>query len=70
NALCPGATTGEIWLAFEAEHAALARQAMARHPMGRVGDKGEVASAVLFLCRDATFTTGHIFTVDGGLTLY
>jgi hypothetical protein len=23
---------------------------------------------VLYLCRDATFTTGHAFAVDGGLT--
>ncbi len=28
----------------------------------------EVADAVLFLCRDATFTTGHAFPVDGGRT--
>jgi NAD(P)-dependent dehydrogenase (short-subunit alcohol dehydrogenase family) len=42
--------------------------ATAMHPMNRIGDKDEVAAAVLYLCRDATFTTGHAFAVDGGLT--
>jgi NAD(P)-dependent dehydrogenase (short-subunit alcohol dehydrogenase family) len=68
NVVCPGATTGEMWVKFAAEHPERARAALARHPMGRVGLKEEVADAVLFLCRDATFTTGHAFPVDGGRT--
>jgi NAD(P)-dependent dehydrogenase (short-subunit alcohol dehydrogenase family) len=68
NVVCPGATTGEMWLKFAAEHPERAKLALAKHPMGRVGHKEEVADAVLFLCRDATFTTGHAFTVDGGRT--
>jgi NAD(P)-dependent dehydrogenase (short-subunit alcohol dehydrogenase family) len=43
--------------------------ALNKHPMGRVGFKEEVAAAVLFLCRDATFTTGHALVVDGGRTI-
>ena len=68
NVVCPGATTGEMWLEFAAAHPERARLALARHPMNRVGDKEEVASAVLFLCRDATFTTGCALPVDGGRT--
>lgn len=68
NVVCPGATTGEMWLQFEAEHPDRAALALAKHPLGRVGAKEEVADAVLFLCRDATFTTGHAFPVDGGRT--
>jgi NAD(P)-dependent dehydrogenase (short-subunit alcohol dehydrogenase family) len=68
NVVCPGATTGEMWLEFSREHPDRARLALAKHPMGRIGGKEEVAAAVLFLCRDATFTTGHVFTVDGGRT--
>jgi glucose 1-dehydrogenase len=35
---------------------------------GRFGRPGEVASAVLWLCSDASsFTTGHVLAVDGGL---
>ena len=39
----------------------------ANHPMGRVGEADEVASAMMFLASDAaSFTTGVDFTVDGG----
>jgi NAD(P)-dependent dehydrogenase (short-subunit alcohol dehydrogenase family) len=68
NVVCPGATTGEMWLQFAATHPDRATLALAKHPLGRVGEKEEVAEAVLFLCRDATFTTGHAFPVDGGRT--
>lgn len=38
------------------------------HPMGRIGQPDEVAQAVLWLCSDAaSFTTGHVLPVDGGL---
>ncbi len=69
NVVCPGATTGTMWLKFEEDHPDRAAMALEKHPLGRVGDKEEVASAALYLCRDATFTTGHAFTVDGGRTL-
>ena len=36
------------------------------HPMGRMGEIKEVVDAVLFLT-DATFTTGEILRVDGGV---
>jgi NAD(P)-dependent dehydrogenase (short-subunit alcohol dehydrogenase family) len=68
NVVCPGATTGEMWLKFAAENPERAKVALAKHPLGRVGLKEEVADAVLFLCRDATFTTGHALSVDGGRT--
>lgn len=68
NVVCPGATTGEMWLQFAADHPDRAAMALAKHPLGRVGEKEEVADAVLFLCRDATFTTGLAFPVDGGRT--
>jgi NAD(P)-dependent dehydrogenase (short-subunit alcohol dehydrogenase family) len=68
NVVCPGATTGEMWMKFAADNPERAKVALAKHPLGRVGLKEEVADAVLFLCRDATFTTGHALTVDGGRT--
>ncbi|WP_395647666.1 SDR family NAD(P)-dependent oxidoreductase [Terricaulis sp.] len=68
NVVCPGATTGEMWVDFARKHPDRAALALAKHPMNRVGEKEEVAAAVLFLCRDATFTTGHAFPVDGGRT--
>ncbi len=42
----------------------------AAHPLGRFGQPGEVAEAVLFLASDrASFMTGDIIRVDGGLTI-
>ena len=37
------------------------------HPMGRIGESAEVASAILFLASDdASFITGAVLPVDGG----
>jgi len=38
--------------------------------LGRLGEPQDVADAVLFLASDAaSFITGHILTIDGGLTV-
>ncbi len=37
------------------------------HPIGRIGEPNEVASAVMWLCSDgASFVTGHVLPVAGG----
>ena len=40
---------------------------LARIPLGRIADGGDVADAVLFLCGErARHIVGHVLTVDGG----
>jgi len=62
NAVAPGAI---LWP--EDGPAERARRAIiARTPLARRGTPEEVARAVLFLLRDATYTTGETLRVDGG----
>lgn len=55
----------------EAEHEDVDRKAriLKRTPLARLGEVDEVASATLFLLRDATYCTGSILRVDGGRSL-
>jgi len=45
------------------------QELVARTPLQRAGTPADVAAAVVFLVRDATFTTGQILRVDGGRAL-
>jgi len=45
------------------------QELIARTPLQRAGAPEDVATAVLFLVRDAKFTTGQILRVDGGRAL-
>ena len=38
-------------------------------PLGRTGDPVDVANAVVFLVRDATFVTGQVIPIDGGRSI-
>jgi pteridine reductase len=65
NGVAPGAV---LWPAEGKDYddrAAL----LARTPLARAGTPEDVASAVLWLLRDAPFVTGQIIRVDGGRTL-
>ena len=41
---------------------------MSRVLFGRVGNPAEVASAIVHLALDATYSTGSVVTVDGGFS--
>jgi 2-keto-3-deoxy-L-fuconate dehydrogenase len=49
----------------------VARKAfIARQPMGRLGTTQEIAAAAVYLASDdASFTSGQIMVVDGGITI-
>ncbi|MCH8276964.1 MAG: 3-oxoacyl-[acyl-carrier-protein] reductase [Bacteroidetes bacterium] len=67
NAVAPGFIETEM----TAKLSAAARDAMlGAVPMVRPGTPDDVASAVLFLASEAaTYITGHVLHVDGGLTM-
>ena len=65
NAVAPGyvATALTDVLSEEARQAILSNT-----PLGRLGEPGDIAGAVRFLCSDeASFITGEVLLVDGGL---
>ena len=67
NAVCPG-TIDTPWVRRLVDDAGESLDALrARQLMGRLGTPEEVADAVLYLAT-ATFVTGTILTIDGGLT--
>ncbi|HWY29420.1 MAG TPA: glucose 1-dehydrogenase [Candidatus Acidoferrum sp.] len=68
NAVCPGAVRTDLYDRFTGKNPEMEKAIEGMHPMGRSGTPEEVASAVLYLCRDATWTTGQGIVMDGGFT--
>ncbi len=68
NAVCPGATATDHYAQFVNKDPQFKASIESMFPMQRVAEPEEVAQAVLYLCRDATFTTGASLMIDGGRT--
>jgi 3alpha(or 20beta)-hydroxysteroid dehydrogenase len=49
--------------------AGLREDMAAAQPIPRVGEPSEVTAMLLFILREATYSTGHEFIVDGGVTV-
>ncbi len=67
NAIAPGFIATEMSAKLGPD---VLEEIKKRTPLGRLGEPQDVADAVLFLASDAaSFITGHVLTVDGGLTV-
>lgn len=70
NAVCPGPIETPL-VAPLLDHPEIAKEYARRIPMGRPGKAAEVATAATFLASDdASYITGAILVVDGGLTAH
>jgi 3-oxoacyl-[acyl-carrier protein] reductase len=79
NAICPGPTESEMWMASgglldqsrDLEGAASRQEALekagAKRPIGRLAEAAEIAGAIVFLCSErASYVAGAAWSVDGG----
>ena len=79
NAVCPGPTASEMWMApgglldqsqelsgADSREAALASTGASR-PIGRLAEPAEIGAVILFLCSEAaSYVSGAAWGVDGG----
>lgn len=70
NAVCPGTVDSpslQQRLRDTGDYEAARAQFVARQPMGRLGEPGEIANLMLYLASDeSAFTTGAVHVIDGG----
>lgn len=66
NAISPGAI---LWPENNPPNDIAKQRMISTIPLKRFGDPECIAQTVLFLVRDATFTTGQVLHIDGGRTL-
>jgi 3-oxoacyl-[acyl-carrier protein] reductase len=79
NAICPGPTESEMWMAPEGlldqsqaisgagSRAEALQAAGSKRPIGRLADPAEIAAAIVFLCSErASYVSGAAWSVDGG----
>jgi len=69
NCICPGTIQTEVWEPIIERNPGIFDEITPWYPLGRIGKPIDIANAALFLASDeASFATGAIFVIDGGLT--
>jgi len=70
NAISPGwIETGDWQYSERASRPHHSECDRLQHPVGRVGEPGDIAEACLFLAEHAGFMTGQNIVIDGGMTV-
>ncbi|CAN6209427.1 unnamed protein product [Urochloa humidicola] len=65
NCVAPGATATAMFFAGKSEE--MVRSHVVNNPMGRLGEPGDIAPVVGFLCTDAAeWVNGQVIRVNGG----
>lgn len=66
NAVAPGTVRTRVW---DGQPGGADRM-LPLYPLGRVGEPADIAAAIAFLASDdASWVTGHVLPVDGGLAI-
>ena len=69
NCICPGTIQTEVWEPMMERNPQILDEITPWYPLGRIGQPIDIANAALFLASDeASFATGAVFVIDGGLT--
>ena len=69
NCICPGTVQTEVWKPMIERNPNILDEITPWYPLGRIGKPADIANAALFLASDeASFATGAVFVIDGGLT--
>ncbi|MCK4785662.1 MAG: 3-oxoacyl-ACP reductase FabG [Desulfobacteraceae bacterium] len=71
NVVAPGAIETPFQDGLRRDNPELLKRFAESVPMGRMGNAGEVAAIILFLCsKDAEFITGQVISPNGGMVIY
>ena len=69
NCICPGTIVTDQWNPLIERDPGLVKRLSELYPLKHLGTPDDIAHAALFLASDeASFITGSVLTVDGGLT--
>ena len=69
NCICPGTIVTEAWDTVAEKNPEIFDELRPWYALKRLGKPGDIANAALFLAsEEASFATGAVFVIDGGLT--
>ncbi|KAK4690422.1 hypothetical protein P7C71_g6364, partial [Lecanoromycetidae sp. Uapishka_2] len=68
NAVAPGVIDTPMLGQADKSREQLMKEIAGHTPLGRMGTAEEVARTIVFLLGDGSFTTGAVWTVDGGMS--